>query len=90
MENFTEAFIKELKENTLLLHVNGKDVKIELTAEEAQQIYLAIDQGTFIILFDQERQEIVSNTTEVQLLKQYPEMQLDEFKDTHIIPAGLQ
>lgn len=90
MENFTEAFIKELKENTLLLHVNGKDVKVELTAEEAQQIYLAIDQGTFIILFDQERQEIVSNTTEVQLLKQYPEMQLDEFKDAHIIPAGLQ
>lgn len=90
MENFTQAFIKELKENRLLLHVNGKDVEVELTAEEAQQIYLAVDHGTFIVLFDLERQEIVFNLTEAQLLKQFPETQLDEFKDAHITPADWQ
>ncbi len=59
MNNIVYAFIKELKEQHVTLRINNIDETVKLTEENRQFIFGAIQQGTFIVPFNQESHEIV-------------------------------
>lgn len=59
MNNIVYAFIKELEEQHVTLRVNSVELKVELTEDNRQFIFGAIQQGTFIVPFNQESHEIV-------------------------------
>lgn len=85
--NITQAFIKEIEGKTLLINVEGNDMKVELTKEDISIIFEAIEHGTYIIPFDLDRKKIVTEIEDAQLLKHFPETKLDELIDADLVPA---
>lgn len=85
--NITHAFIKEIEEEILLISVEGNDMKVELTKEDALIILEAIEHGTYIIPFDLDRKKIVTEIEDAQLLKHFPETKSVELIDADIVPA---
>lgn len=86
MNNIVYAFIKELEEQNVTLRVNSVDQKVELTEDNRQFIFGAIQQGTFIVPFNQESHEIVMDTS---LLEYFPEAERHELADAHLVPEEL-
>ncbi|MFG3432792.1 hypothetical protein [Lysinibacillus fusiformis] len=83
MNNIVYAFIKELKEQHVTLRINGIDETVTLTEENRQFIIGAIQQGTFIVPFNQESHEIVMDTS---LLEYFHEAERQELTDAHLVP----
>ncbi|WP_291759330.1 hypothetical protein [Lysinibacillus sp. UBA5990] len=86
MNNIVYAFIKELKEQHVTLRINNIDETVKLTEENRQFIFGAIQQGTFIVPFNQESHEIVMDTS---LLEYFPEAERQELTDVHLVPEDL-
>ncbi|QPA60605.1 hypothetical protein [Lysinibacillus sphaericus] len=86
MNNIVYAFIKELKEQHVTLPINSIDETVKLTEENRQFIFGAIQQGTFIVPFNQESHEIVMDTS---LLEYFPEAERQELTDAHLVPENL-
>jgi len=86
MNNIVYAFIKELKEQHVTLRINNIDETVKLTEENRQFIFGAIQQGTFIVPFNQESHEIVMDTS---LLEYFPEAERQELTDAHLVPENL-
>ncbi|MFY2307153.1 hypothetical protein ACOSZE_06800 [Lysinibacillus fusiformis] len=86
MNNIVYAFIKELNEQQITLRINSVDETVKLTEENRQFIFGAIQQGTFIVPFNQESHEIVMDSS---LLKYFPEAELQELTDAHLVPEEL-
>ncbi|ODV56324.1 hypothetical protein [Lysinibacillus fusiformis] len=86
MNNIVYAFIKELKEQHVTLRINNIDETVKLTEENRQFIFGAIQQGTFIVPFNQESHEIVMDTS---LLEYFPEAERQELTDAHLVPEDL-
>ncbi|WP_144787810.1 hypothetical protein [Lysinibacillus fusiformis] len=86
MNNIVYAFIKELKEQHVTLRINSVDETVKLTEENRQFIFGAIQQGTFIVPFNQESHEIVMD---ISLLEYFPEAERQELTDAHLVPEDL-
>ncbi|SCY83764.1 hypothetical protein [Lysinibacillus fusiformis] len=86
MNNIVYTFIKELKEQHVTLRINSIDETVKLTEENRQFIFGAIQQGTFIVPFNQESHAIVMNTS---LLEYFPEAERQELTDAHLVPEDL-
>jgi|SRR5699024_519378 len=79
--NFTLGFIKEVGEDDILLSVNNKDIEINLTKENKEDILQAVQDDVFVVPFNLETNEIMTDVNDEELRELFPEYELDELKD---------
>lgn len=85
--NFTLGLIKEVGDKDILLSVNDKDIEVSLTDENREDIFQAVQDDIFIIPFNLETNEIMTDINDEDLKELYPEYELEELKDaTENIP----
>lgn len=78
--NFTLATIKEVGENDVLLSVNNKELEINLTDMNREDVLQAVQDDVFIIPFNQETNEIMTDIKEEDLKELFPEFELEELQ----------
>lgn len=80
MNNLNYARIKEIGENDVLLECDNKEYEIELTDDIKQPIYEAVEEGIYLVPFDNESKKILMNVDTQTLYEVFPEHELEELK----------
>lgn len=79
-ENLSYGLIKEVGEDDILLNVNGKDIEIELTADIKQPIFDAIEEGIYMLPFDNVSKKIIMTVDTQTAYEVFPESDLEELE----------
>lgn len=79
-KNFTLAYIKEIGENDILISVKGKDIELELTDENREPIFSAIEEDIFVLPYSEETNELLMNVDEETIKEIFPELELEELQ----------
>jgi hypothetical protein len=81
MKKLNYALIKEIGENDVLLECNNEEYVIELTEDIKQPIFEAVEEGIYLVPFDNEKKKILMTVDTKTLYEVFPEHELEELKE---------
>jgi len=78
--NLTLAVILEVGEDDVLLKVDNKEIEYKLSEKDKEEVFLAVENDAFILPFDREKNEIITDLDEEVIRKLTPEFELEELQ----------
>lgn len=89
-ENIVLAYIEEIGEEDIVLSIKGEREIVVLTNQMREDVMQAVENDSYIVLFNQETKEFVTEVGEETLESIFPESSLDTLKGvTDELPEDL-
>lgn len=81
LQRISYATIKAIGEDAVLLECNGKNYEIDLLEDTKQPIFDAVEEGVFLVPFDEENEQLLISVMTGTISEIFPEHKLEELKD---------
>lgn len=81
LQRISYATIKAIGEDAVLLECNGKEYEIDLLEDTKQPIFDAVEEGIFLVPFDEKNEQLLMSVITSTISEIFPEHELEELKD---------
>lgn len=85
-KEITLGFVKEVSENDVLITVNEKEYLVELTKDNREPLFQALEENIFIVPFNLETNEIMMDVNDEVIREMFPETELEEILNAVDVP----
>ena len=76
--DFNLALIKNISEDSVVLEFRGKQYEVEIKEEEKQPLYDGMEEGVFLVPFDQKNEKILLTVDTQEVYEVFPEVKMLE------------